>query len=103
MVNRNVLIFGAVVDTLEDVHYFFAPLCCEAIVVRVWYVYCELLGVLTRWNCLGHPSNVIDIDHSLNLLFVNVVDRIVCDGQNSLLCPLEHIGLLDLTGKYQFI
>ena len=103
MINRNILTFVAVIDTLDDVHYFFASLCGKAIVIWCWYVYCELLSVLARRNCLAHPSDVFYFNHSFNLLFMNVVDSIICDSQDSFLCPLEHIGLLDLTGKYQFI
>lgn len=45
----------------------------------------ELGGAATWWHCLGDASDIIDGDHTLDLLFMDVKDSVVRDGDHALL------------------
>jgi hypothetical protein len=54
---------------------------------------------LTRWDCLCETTDIFQVDCTLDLFFVNVVNTLVCDDQGAFLCPIEHVRLLDLVGE----
>ena len=105
MVNRDVLLLDIVVDTLNYVHNLFASFGYEAIVVRgiASHMHSELLCILARWSSFSHTDYVFKINDSLDRFLVNVNHGRIRDYKGSLLCPLEHICLLDLSGKYKLI
>ena len=58
----------------------------------------ELSCASTGWDSLGDAANVVDGDHTLDLLLVDVEDGVVRDGNHTLLRPLELVNLLDQRG-----
>lgn len=66
-------------------------------------MYSEFLVVLAWRRRLGHGANILHRNETLDRLLVDVVQAVVRDGECSLLCPLEHVRLLNLAGKYECI
>ena len=58
----------------------------------------ELSCASTGWDSLGNAANVVDWDHTLDLLLVDVEDGVISDGNHTLLRPLELVDLLDQRG-----
>ena len=58
----------------------------------------ELCCASTGWDSLGNAANVVDWDHTLDLLLVDVEDGVVSDGNHSLLRPLKLVDFLDQRG-----
>ena len=70
-----------VIDSLDDVHDLVSLVGNEAVVVRcvASNVNSELSGVFAWRYSLSHANNVLELDYSLNLLLVDVVQGVVCD------------------------
>ena len=45
----------------------------------------KLTSAAARRHSLGDATEVIDLDHSLDLLLVDIEDSVVCDGHHSFL------------------
>ena len=63
----------------------------------------EFCGAFTWPDSLGYASNIFNLDTALNALLVDVVNRIVCYSQGSLLRPVEHISLLYFVRIHQLV
>ena len=54
----------------------------------------KLTSAAARRHRLGDTAEVIDLDHSLDLLLVNIEDSVVCDGHHTFLRPLKLVNFL---------
>ena len=50
-------------------------------------------------ECLGHTSQVSNLDLSFNLGLLDVVDGLTSDSEDALLIPSKHVDFLDLIRK----
>ena len=66
----------------------------EAIVIAGRHVAGELTSAAARRHCFRNTAEVIDLDHSLDLLLVDIEDSVVCDGHHTFLRPLKLVNFL---------
>jgi len=82
-----------VIDPLEDVHYLIATIGIISIIMTIFYEDCKLSDISARLNTLNQPNYVLYLYFSLHFaslfLSFDVVDRLVCDCDQSLLLHFE--------------
>ena len=57
----------------------------EAVVIAGGHMAGELTSAAARGHGFRNTTEVIDLDHSLDLLLVDIEDSVVCDGHHSFL------------------
>ena len=50
-------------------------------------MHCKFVGALAWWDSLCHANDVLNQDHSLDLLVIDIVDCSVRDSHRPLLTP----------------
>ena len=54
----------------------------------------KFTSAAARGHRLGDAAEVIDLDHSLDFLLVDIEDSVVCDGHHTFLRPLKLVNFL---------
>ena len=66
----------------------------EAVVIAGGHMAGKLTSAAARRHCLGDTAEIIDLDHSLDLLLVDIEDSVVCNGHHTFLRPLKLVNFL---------